>query len=85
MSDTRTPQEIADEAGRILDSLLFKGALERMQQAALAMLLAAHGEDADIVRREMADRLNVLRDLPNRIRGEMETAKQAMKTRGGVA
>ena len=85
MSDTRTPQEIADEAGRILSSQVFTDALERMEAAALEDLLSASGEDADMIRREKADLVKVIRTIPHAIRVEMMAQQQAMKTRGGVA
>jgi hypothetical protein len=85
VNDTRTPLEIADEAERILKSEVFQNALQRMADAALEDLLAANGEDADIVRREKADIMKVIRTIPHAIRVEMLNAQQAMKPRGGVA
>lgn len=85
MTDTRTPLEIADEAERILKSEVLMGALKRMEDAELTVLLSASGPDADITRREKAAMLNVIRALPAAIESEMVVARKQLKPRGGVA
>ena len=85
MSEPRSPQEIADECARILDSEVFINALKRIEDAALEDLLSASGETADLIRREKADVMKVCRTIPDAIRVEMLAARQALKPRGGVA
>ena len=75
MSDGRTPEQITEEAERILNSSLFNGALDRLRDGALQDLLAASGPNADLIRREKADFINVLVGIPLAIRVEKLSAK----------
>lgn len=85
MSDGRTPEQITEEAERILNSSLFNGALDRLRDGALQDLLAASGPNADLIRREKADFINVLVGIPLAIRVEMLAAKDQAKRRPSVA
>jgi hypothetical protein len=85
MSDGRPPEQIADEAERILTSEVFTSAIDRLRDGALQQLLSASGPDADIIRREKADLINAIIGLPLAIRVEMYAAHKDIKPRGGVA
>jgi len=85
MIDGRTPEQIADEAERILNSTVFKSALERLREGALQELLSATGEHADQIRRDKAHFINALVGIPLALRVEMLSAQQQVRPRPSVA
>ncbi len=81
----RTPEQIADDANRILLSPVFQNAVQKVKDDALAELLRASGPDSDITRREMANLINAVSAVENAIRAEAANAAAALKPRGQVA
>ena len=81
----RTPEQIRDEANRILESEIFKEAVAAIRAEAMNQLLAATGPDADTTRREKADLINAINGVEARIRAEAYAAGQKLKPRGHVA
>lgn len=81
----RTPEQIRDEANRILDSEIFKEAVAAIRAEAMSQLLAATGPDADTTRREKADLINAINGVEARIRATAAAAAQALRPRGHVA
>ena len=81
----RTPEQIRDEAARILESETFKTAIARVKGDALRDLLAATGTDRDTVLREKADLIKAVDAVEAAIRAEMMNATAALRPRAQVA
>ena len=82
---TESAQHRAEEAERLLAEPLFRSALRRIEDEALNELLTASGPSAAGVREACANRINVVRALPQMIKAAAFEAKAELKQRASVA
>lgn len=85
MTEPRAPQQIAEEAERILQSEVFNDAIASIRKDAETILLRASGPDADATRREMANLINAVDGVKSRIQAAMLIAQKQTKPKAGVA
>jgi hypothetical protein len=80
---TREQEHRQQEAARLLAEPLFNDALAALEAQAMEQVLSATGEDADRLRREAADRINVIRGVKSHLetivtQGQQERRPRAM-------
>lgn len=73
---TREQEHRASEARRLCEDPLLNEALAALELDALNAILTATGDDADRVRREAADRINVIRGLKSHLKAIVLEAPQ---------
>lgn len=73
------------QAEALLNSDMLREAFADLEADALARILSADGEGADRVRREAADLIKVVREVPHMLRVKMASAKSELAAVGKVA